>query len=147
MVDRTPLLSNAWTVHIDGSAFPNPGRMTLGAVLVSPEGHSVTLSQDTQRTGCNNEAEALALLAALKVLTQHHAQRVCIYSDSSILVEQLTAASPKPVVRLSGLYQQARQAVAGFAAVQARWIPRHRNTQADALARAALPQSGSEEGT
>lgn len=138
---RSPLpsLDNAWTVHIDGSAFPNPGRMTLGAVLVSPAGEQFSLSQDTRSTGCNNEAEALALLAALDLLAQHYAQRVCIYSDSSILVEQLTAASPKPVVRLSGLYQLAREAMAGLDAAQVRWIPRHRNTQADALARAALP--------
>lgn len=136
-----PTLDNAWTVHIDGSAFPNPGRMTLGAVLRSPQGENLTLSHDTRRTGCNNEAEVLALLAAMKLLAQQHAQRVCIYSDSSILVEQLTTASPKPVVRLSGLYQQAREAVAGLDALQVRWVPRHRNTQADALARAALPQA------
>ncbi|MEG2046869.1 MAG: ribonuclease HI family protein [Comamonas sp.] len=132
-----------WTVHIDGSALPNPGRMALGAVLVDPQGTQHTVSQDTRRTGCNNEAEVLALLAALEVLSAHQVQHAHIYSDSSILVEQLTQARPKPVARLSPLYDQARAAVRQFAGVQLHWVPRHRNQQADALARAALQLPGS----
>ncbi|MBD9530375.1 MULTISPECIES: ribonuclease HI family protein [Comamonas] len=131
-----------WTVHIDGSALPNPGRMALGAVLVSPAGACHTVSQDTHRTGCNNEAEVLALLAALAVLRTQQAQHARVYSDSSILVEQLTLAKPKPVVRLTPLYDQARAAVRQFAGVTLHWVPRHRNQQADALARAALQLPG-----
>lgn len=117
--------------------------MALGAVLVSPAGECHTVSQDTHRTGCNNEAEVLALLAALEVLTTHQAQHAHIYSDSSILVEQLTQARPKPVVRLTPLYDRARAATQQFAGVQLHWVPRHRNQQADALARAALQLAGS----
>lgn len=131
-----------WTVHIDGSALPNPGRMALGAILVSPAGACHTVSQDTHRTGCNNEAEVLALLAALEVLRTQQAQHAHVYSDSSILVEQLTLAKPKPVVRLTPLYDQARAAVRQFTGVTLHWVPRHRNQQADALARAALQRPG-----
>ncbi|MDH1703320.1 ribonuclease HI family protein [Comamonas terrigena] len=139
-----PTAPNAlhWTVHIDGSALPNPGRMALGAVLVSPAGVCHTVSQDTHRTGCNNEAEVLALLAALEVLRTQQAQHARVYSDSSILVEQLTLAKPKPVVRLTPLYDQARAAVRRFSGVTLHWVPRHRNQQADALARAALQLPG-----
>lgn len=125
-------------MHIDGSALPNPGRMALGAVLQTPQGMRYTLSEDTRRVGCNNEAEALALLAALKILTAHHVQYAHIYSDSSILVEQLQAPHPKPIARLSALYAHARTEAQRFTAVEMHWIPRHRNQEADALARAAL---------
>ena len=49
---------------------------------------------------------------------------------------------PKPVVRLTPLYDQARAAVRQFAGVTLHWVPRHRNQQADALARAALQLPG-----
>lgn len=110
--------------------------------MVSPAGVCHTVSQDTHRTGCNNEAEVLALLAALEVLHTQQAQHAHVYSDSSILVEQLTLAKPKPVVRLTPLYDQARAAVRQFAEVTLHWVPRHRNQQADALARAALQRPG-----
>ena len=143
MPETAPSPLACWTVHIDGSALPNPGRMALGAVLVDPQGAQHTVSQDTRRTGCNNEAEVLALLAALEVLSAHQVQHAHIYSDSSILVEQLIQAHPKPVVRLTPLYDQARAAVRQFAGLQLHWVPRHRNQQADALARAALQLPGS----
>lgn len=142
-VPRTlpPIPTDAWVIHVDGSAVPNPGRMALGAVLQGPQGQLLQLSQDTRRTGCNNEAEILALLAALQTLQHQHIAPdtpVHVFTDSSILAEQLNLPHPKPVVRLGALYAQARQAWQQFPQGRLHWIPRHRNQQADALARAAL---------
>ena len=50
-------------IHVDGSALPNPGPMSLGVLLQLPDGSRHTLSQDLHRSGCNNEAELLALMA------------------------------------------------------------------------------------
>lgn len=126
-----------WVIHCDGSAIPNPGRMGLGAVLVAPDGTRHLLSQAMHTTGCNNEAELAALVLALNEARARGASVLQVYSDSSLLVEQMGApAAAHP--RLATLYADARALLAGFDAVQVLWIPRHRNGEADALARAAL---------
>ena len=131
-----------WVIHCDGSAVPNPGRMGLGALLVAPDGVTQhRLSQATTFTGCNNEAELRALLLALAALREHDAGStgVQIFSDSSVLVEQLRSHDrAPPIARLAPLYDEARRQLQGFATVDLHWLPRHRNAEADALARGAL---------
>ncbi|MBT9510777.1 MAG: ribonuclease HI family protein [Acidovorax sp.] len=133
----------AWVIHCDGSAWPNPGRMGLGAVLVGPDGtvqHQI--SEATTFTGCNNEAELRALMRALQWLAQQGvvaSTPVQVFSDNSVLVEQLgTQRAAAPIARLAALFDEARQALQRFENVRLQWIPRHRNGAADTLARAAL---------
>jgi ribonuclease HI len=117
---------------------PNPGRMGIGAVITQPDGTRHTLSQATHTTGCNNEAELRALTLALQALRARGATAVLAYSDNSILVEQLNAADPKPIARLTPLFDDARALLGAFDEASVQWIPRRRNAEADALARAAL---------
>ena len=139
----------AWVIHCDGSAWPNPGRMGLGAVLTGPDGtvhHRI--SEATGITGCNNEAELRALLRALQWLEALQGPAaaattaVQVFSDSSVLVEQLApppgARTVDPIARLAPLLDEARTVLQRFAQVDLQWVPRHRNGAADALARAAL---------
>lgn len=130
--------SSDWVIHCDGSAVPNPGRMGLGAVLVAPDGTRHLLSMATDARGCNNEAEARALMLALREARARGATVLQIYSDSSLLVAQLGAGAEPPVLRLAALYEEARALLATFAQTSLHWIPRHRNGEADALARSAL---------
>ena len=127
-----------WIIYCDGSAMPNPGRMGMGVVLCAPDGTRHTLAQSTHTTGCNNEAELRALLLALGELQARGASALLVYSDSSILVEQLCGKAAPPIARLHDLFDEARTLLQSFAAVSLQWIPRHRNAEADALARAAL---------
>jgi len=127
-----------WVVHCDGSAMPNPGRMGLGVVLCAPDGARHRFAQATHTTGCNNEAELRALLLALAELQARRASALQVHSDSSILVEQLGGTPVVPIARLQDLFDQARRLLQTFGPVQLQWIPRHRNAEADALARGAL---------
>ncbi|MDO9385053.1 MAG: ribonuclease HI family protein [Hyphomicrobiaceae bacterium] len=127
-----------WTIHCDGSAVPNPGRMGLGALLVSPDGSRHALSVATDLRGCNNEAEARALMLALRDAQARGAASLNIYSDSSVLVAQLGPGRAAPILRLADVYAEAKALLGTFAHVSLRWVPRHRNGDADALARAAL---------
>jgi ribonuclease HI len=138
MLLHATLPSQAWILHCDGSAVPNPGRMGLGAVLVAPDGTRHVLSAATDTRGCNNEAEARALMLALRDAQARGARAVQIYSDSSLLVAQLGTAGTPPVLRLAALYEEVAALLASFAQSSLHWIPRHRNGEADALARAAL---------
>ena len=130
-----PAPPGLWVIHCDGSAIPNPGRMGLGATLLAPDGQQHTLSHTSSLVGCNNEAEALAAIYALQWLHAQAVRQVVLYTDNSILAEQLGAPQPKRIARLSDLYEQARSLLALFESVQLRWIPRHKNAIADALAR------------
>ena len=138
MTDSPPAPAHAWVIYCDGSAVPNPGRMGLGAVLTAPDGTRHTLSQPTGTRGCNNEAELLALMAALRQAQACGAATLRVYCDNSILVAQLGAAPAQPIARLAGLFDEARFLLASFDEAQLHWIPRHRNHRADTLARAAL---------
>ncbi|MDB5847269.1 MAG: ribonuclease, partial [Rhodoferax sp.] len=57
---------------------------------------------------------------------------------SSIVVEQLTSATARPIARLAPLFEEARALYQSFGEARLVWIPGHRNGEADALARAAL---------
>lgn len=138
MPENAIIPSICWTVHSDGSAVPNPGRMAYGAVIVAPDGSRSTLSMPTTAVGCNNEAELRALMAALTEVRALGGREVLLHSDNSIVVAQLGGGKPQPpIVRLAGLVDEARQLMAWFDKVHLQWVPRHRNTEADALARAA----------
>lgn len=113
--------------------------MGLGAVLVGPDGRRLVLSEAAAGRGCNNEAELRAVMAALHRLRQQGARAARIYSDNSVLVTQLNGlGDAAPVVRLAALFGEARGLMAGFDCASVNWVPRHRNAEADALARAAL---------
>lgn len=130
---------SCWVVHCDGSAQPNPGRMGLGAVLVAPDGSRQALSETAAERGCNNEAELRALMAAVQRLLAQGATAARLYSDNSILVEQLQRmGNVPPVARLAPMFDEARALLARFERTSVHWVPRHRNAEADALARAAL---------
>ncbi|MDP2031834.1 MAG: ribonuclease HI family protein [Polaromonas sp.] len=137
-MDDSCAASQPWTIHCDGSAVPNPGRMGLGAVLVAPDGARHVLSTMADVRGCNNEAEARALMLALRDAQALGARVLQIYSDSSLLVAQLGAGGAPPVLRLAALYEEVAALLATFAHASLHWIPRHRNGEADVLARAAL---------
>lgn len=130
--------AHPWVIYCDGSAMPNPGRMGMGAVLTEPDGTRHTLSQATTIKGCNNEAELRALMAALQELQRRGVRALLVYCDNSILVEQLGTTDAKPIARLACVFEEARVLLESFDHARLQWIPRHRNGQADALARAAL---------
>ncbi|MDB5886438.1 MAG: ribonuclease [Polaromonas sp.] len=134
----TPSPSNAWIIYCDGSARPNPGRIGIGAILIDPSGIRHTLSRVTNTKGCNNEAEVQALMAALAEAKNQGATELQIFSDSRILVEQLGPLPIKPIARLAVLLDEARDLLKLFKHAHLQWIPRHRNGEADALARSAL---------
>ncbi|MDQ8023375.1 MAG: reverse transcriptase-like protein [Moraxellaceae bacterium] len=133
----TPLPPDCWLIHCDGTALPNPGRIGVGVVLRAPDGSEHRISR-TQGNGCNNEAEACALLLALAEAQHLGAQCLRLYSDSDVLVQHVAGTAHTAVPRLAALFAEARDALAQFRHAELHWLPRHRNGDADTLARAVL---------
>ena len=112
--------------------------MGLGAVVTSPGGSQHPISIAAEDRGCNNEAELRALMAAMQYAGQQGATQLLIHCDNSVVVRQLTGTATEPFLRLAPLFDEVRAELRSFESTQLVWIPRHRNREADALARAAV---------
>ncbi|HEY3433507.1 MAG TPA: ribonuclease HI family protein [Rhodocyclaceae bacterium] len=132
------LRNSPWQLWVDGTALPNPGKMSIGLVLVTPDGQIHQTSQILGGTGCNNEAELHALIAGLKLARDAKALHLQVKSDSDFVVRHVKGEMLTRVERFQALLMEAQQRLTDFASVELLWIPRHRNGAADALARQAL---------
>lgn len=112
--------------------------MGLGAVLTAPDGTRHPLSITADGRGCNNEAELRALMMSLQYARQRGATGLLIHCDNSVVVEQLSGTAVEPFLRLASLFGEVRGMLRSFPVARLVWIPRHRNREADALARAAV---------
>ncbi|RTL47711.1 MAG: ribonuclease HI family protein [Rhodocyclaceae bacterium] len=136
--DRFPLQADLWTLWVDGTALPNPGKIGVGYVLRAPDGHASSQSIPLGRNGCNNEAEMYALCHGLEAAQEAGARRLTVISDSDFVVRHGRGEMQTRVLRLQSLLRAAGKLMAGFESVTLQWVPRHRNQEADLLARSAL---------
>jgi len=127
-----------WQAWCDGCARPNPGHIGLGALLLEPDGSRHELSQRSPHSGCNNEAEARALLATLQLARTLQASALLIHCDSDVVVRLAQNASSTEAARLAPLFAEIRSQIKCFDQFELRWIPQHRNTEADYLSRSAF---------
>ncbi|QDX80643.1 hypothetical protein B9N43_04910 [Denitratisoma sp. DHT3] len=133
-MDAPPL----WQLWVDGTALPNPGHIGLGILLVSPDAEIRTHSRATNRVGCNNEAELRALHAGLELARDAGARRLLAISDSDFAVRHVLGQQTTRVARLVPLIEAVQALLPEFIDCELRWVPRHRNQEADRLARAAV---------
>lgn len=123
-----------FTAYIDGAARGNPGPAGCG-VYVPPNGpqpaeeHYEALGRTT-----NNVAEYRALLRALERARELGAAEVRIFSDSLLLVEQMSGRFKVKAEHLKLLWQKAYLACKSFARFSIAHVPRERNREADRLA-------------
>ena len=131
-------VENYWQAWFDGSALPNPGKIGIGVMLLSPGGVRSEKSEPTGCSGCNNEAELHALGAALEMAGQAGARRLVLRGDSDVALRYVRGSESTQIARLQLLIADARESMGCFEDVQLIWIPRHRNVEADRLSRQAL---------
>ncbi|WP_306393871.1 ribonuclease HI family protein [Telluria beijingensis] len=129
--------SSAWRAWFDGSARPNPGRCGLGSVLEGPAGERIELSLDGGH-GNSSEAEYRALIAALRAAIAHGATDLTVQGDSQVVVDDVNGpdCASAPALRL--LRDEALALLGQLPQARLRWIPRHKNTRADALSQRAV---------
>lgn len=129
---------SSWTLWIDGTAWPNPGKIGLGIVLRSPDGNARCLSIPLGTSGCNNEAELQALAHGLSTARSVGANTLRVVSDSDFVVRHSLGDIRTRTARLQRLVDEIRHAMTAFTEIRLEWVPRHRNQEADRLARSAL---------
>ena len=134
-------MSNEWQVRTDGAARGNPGPAGVGVVLVDPEGNVVEKLARGIGWATNNVAEYRALIEGLKLARSHGADRLRVFSDSALMVQQMRGAYKVRHEALRPLHRAALQALADFERWSIRTVPRARNAHADALVNAALDRA------
>ncbi len=131
-----------YLVHTDGAARGNPGPSAIGIVIQDDSGHTVYESSRTLGVHTNNEAEYLALIAALTQLREMRARAADFRLDSELVVRQLTGKYKVKEPRLQSLHGQATMLLNAVPDHSIRHVPRAQNARADALANEALDAEG-----
>lgn len=131
-------MSSLWLVHVDGTAAPSPGALGVGVVLVSPAGGRHEVSRALEQRGCNNEAEARAVVVALDEAARLGARALRLHSDSAVIVDELIGRRRTQVERLRTVFDAIAEQRAGFEVVDVVLVGRRDNGEADLLARGAV---------
>lgn len=125
---------NGLSVYTDGAI--RPEKRLSGLAAVARDSHGRICYWWSRRAGqmtCN-EAEYAAAVLALESLLRIHVRRVALYSDSQVMVFQMTG---RAIARAPGLKQaqiRVRALILQFEKVTFHHIPREENRLADALA-------------
>lgn len=88
----------------------------------------------------NNEAEYHALIEGLKAAFEWKPDRLEVFLDSKLVVEQVNGRWRVKEARLQPLNARAKELVTGFAEVEIKHVERERNKGADALANMAIDE-------
>lgn len=130
------------TVHFDGAANPNPGKMGIGVVVEAPGKEAVEIGEDLGRDGTSNIAEYEALIRGLEEAKRLGADEVVVKGDSNLVVQQLLGRFRVKQPHLKPLHQRVAELSNEFDDFEIQWIPREQNKRADALANAAVSAKG-----
>jgi ribonuclease HI len=136
--------SDGWRGWFDGSAHPNPGQIGIGALLCGPAGERVEISRRAGH-GNSGEAEYLALTALLEAAARAGATRLVVYGDSQVVVNDVNLSAQAVAAGRGARGLEAHRArvmdlLEPLGEVSLRWVPRHRNGDADRLSQRAIEQ-------
>ena len=132
-------LPTAWRAWFDGSARPNPGRCGIGARLEGPDG-AVEISR-AAGYGNSSEAEYRALIALLEAAVARGVSGITVYGDSQVVIGDVSGPDIDAAPALREYRDAARALMARIDGLALRWVPRHKNAQADALSQRAFDHS------
>jgi ribonuclease HI len=129
-------------VYVDGCSKGNPGPSAGGIVIVSPTDAPIHEAGVFFGDLTNNEAEYRTLIAALETLAGRGVQNVFVFSDSELMVKQLTGVYRIKKPELAALAARAQQQRRAFHQCRFTAVPREKNKRADALANWAIQEEG-----
>ena len=124
----------------DGAARGNPGPAGLGLVIEDSDGMRLWGGCRYIGEATNNRAEYLALIEGLRKAADWKPDRLEVYMDSQLVVEQVAGRFKVRNPDLRPLHVQATNLLRGFPEVTVRHVPRERNRGADALANKAIDE-------
>ncbi|HEY6768368.1 MAG TPA: ribonuclease HI family protein [Candidatus Sulfotelmatobacter sp.] len=122
--------------HIDGGSLGNPGPSGIGVVIDGAIGGPVRIAKWIGRQD-NNVAEYVALLEALQYALSSNARKLHVFSDSQVVVRQMTGEYTCRSPRLYSLHWTCRK-LARSLMFSISHVRRENNAEANRLANAAV---------
>jgi ribonuclease HI len=130
-------------LHIDGASRGNPGEAGFGIHVTTPEGDELARLYGYLGPASNNVAEYQALLHGLRYALARGARRVHVFSDSELVVRQMSGAYRVKHPAMVPLHREARALKERFEEFRLAHVRREQNKEADRLANRALDEKAS----
>lgn len=122
--------------YIDGGSLGNPGPSGIGIVIDGGLGEPIRIAKSIGRQD-NNVAEYMALLEALQYAVSRNARQLHVFSDSQVVVRQMTGEYTCRSARLYSLNWTCRK-LARALKFSISHVRREQNAEANRLASAAV---------
>src|SRR5215469_10528915 len=122
----------ALVAYVDGGSHGSPGPAGIGVVIEKPDGEMIRISRWIGHHD-NNVAEYAALLEALRCALELKATALHVFSDSELVVKQMTGEYACRSPRLYSLNWTCRKLARNLKFAIAH-IPRDQNQEANRLA-------------
>lgn len=123
-----------WLLMVDGAARGNPGEAGCGAAICDENGTVIKKVSRYLGYATNNVAEYEALLMGLEAVLQLGKKRICVQSDSQLLVRQLNGEYRVRDEKLKALFQRTIALLRQLESYRILHVPRRLNKLADRLA-------------
>jgi ribonuclease HI len=130
-------------LHIDGASRGNPGEAGFGIHVTTPEGAELAQLYGYLGPASNNVAEYQALLHGLRYALARGARRVHVFSDSELVVRQMSGAYRVKHPAMVPLHREAQVLRSRFEEFRLAHVRREQNKDADRLANRALDEKAS----
>jgi len=125
-------------IHTDGASRGNPGQAGCGFVIKNSEGQTVLARGCYIGKTTNNIAEYTALQKALDAAIELGADEIEIFSDSELMVKQITGQYRVKNANIKPLYSACMELLNQFDSWKIQHVYRSENARADALANKAI---------
>jgi len=122
--------------YVDGGCLGNPGPSAIGVVIDGCESGPIRIAKWIGHQD-NNVAEYAALMEALQCAVSLKARKLHVYSDSEVVVRQMTGEYTCRSPRLYSLHWTCRK-LARSLKFSISHVPREKNAEANRLAQAGL---------
>jgi len=122
--------------YVDGGSLGNPGPSGIGVIIDGSESGPIRIAKWIGHQD-NNVAEYVALLEALQCALSLKAKALHVYSDSEVVVRQMSGEYICRSARLYSLHWTCRK-LARALNFSISHVPRESNAEANRLANAAV---------
>jgi len=128
-------------VYTDGGSRGNPGNAGIGVYITDANDQEIEKRYKNIGIATNNESEYTAALLGIQRAIELGATQIFHYTDSELIVKQLTGERKIKKQELQHLRWQIVELVTKHhISITYEWIPREENIQADRLSNVAMDQ-------
>jgi ribonuclease HI len=136
---NTTTMSRKFKIFCDGGSRGNPGPSAGGFIILDNDTDNILMDEGIYLgVTSNNQAEYLALKAALEAARRTGGRELHIYLDSMLVVNQMKGIFKVKNRDLWPVHEAIKELLGSFKRVEFTHIPREQNTQADAAVNRVL---------